>query len=144
MSHRPPPKKRSCSLCALATRLPVSASGPCCLFCAGPSRLVLAGLRWSMLVYAGADVGARLEQLVKMSNTALDLDRAYTLYAVSRRATQEFAGASLGKGTISAVNLMEFDSKMEAARQSHQNCELAPHPPRLANLNATCLGPDAR
>ncbi|KAJ1476160.1 hypothetical protein T484DRAFT_1825868, partial [Baffinella frigidus] len=45
------------------------------------------------------------------------IDCAFQLFAVIRRASAEVS-TSLGQ----AVNLMEFDAKMTAARKSHQSC----------------------
>ncbi|KAJ1484651.1 hypothetical protein T484DRAFT_2493879 [Baffinella frigidus] len=58
-----------------------------------------------------------------LANKGIRLDRAFHLYAVIRRATQDSVSTSLGQGgSLSAVNLMEFDSRMTTARRSHQNC----------------------
>ncbi|KAJ1478726.1 hypothetical protein T484DRAFT_1816828 [Baffinella frigidus] len=50
------------------------------------------------------------KKLRKVDGVMFDLE--YHLYAVMRRAKQESASAGLGTSSMSAVNLMEFDSKM--------------------------------
>ncbi|KAJ1484657.1 hypothetical protein T484DRAFT_2494081 [Baffinella frigidus] len=58
-----------------------------------------------------------------LDNKGIRLDRAFHLYAVIRRATQDSVSTSLGQGgSLNAVNLMEFESKMTTARKSHQTC----------------------
>jgi len=67
-------------------------------------------------------LAAAHEKALKLKNCGLNSEHEFLLYAVTRRATQETVGASLGKGSISAVNLIEFDSKMNTARKAHQDC----------------------
>ncbi|KAJ1475958.1 hypothetical protein T484DRAFT_1826501 [Baffinella frigidus] len=66
---------------------------------------------------------ASYQQKKILDNKDIRIDRAFHLYAVIRRATQDSVSSSLGEGgSLSAVNLMEFDSRMSMARKSHQNC----------------------
>lgn len=62
------------------------------------------------------------EKLSKMQSSTVALDRSYILFAVNKKTVQEGASESLGKGSISAVNLMEFDQRMDVARRSHREC----------------------
>jgi hypothetical protein len=51
-----------------------------------------------------------------MSSSNKTLDRSYVLFAIAKKTAQEGASETLGKGSISAVNLMEFDHRLQGAQ----------------------------
>lgn len=63
-----------------------------------------------------------LERRYHIDKKALALDLRYVLFALERTKFKESAGASLGKGNFSVVNVMEFDAGMDKATKSHIKC----------------------
>ncbi len=57
------------------------------------------------------------ERVSKLSSSNKALDRSYVLFAIAKKTAQEGASETLGKGSISAVNLMEFDQRMQGAQK---------------------------
>lgn len=58
----------------------------------------------------------------KMERLALYIDHRYIVYSIQRKTSQESVGANLGKGTYSAINVMEFDAGMDRASKAHKEC----------------------
>eukprot|EP00286_Rhodomonas_abbreviata_P001214 CAMPEP_0181288294 /NCGR_PEP_ID=MMETSP1101-20121128/256_1 /TAXON_ID=46948 /ORGANISM="Rhodomonas abbreviata, Strain Caron Lab Isolate" /LENGTH=1714 /DNA_ID=CAMNT_0023392407 /DNA_START=283 /DNA_END=5427 /DNA_ORIENTATION=- len=61
----------------------------------------------------------------KMDHKKLSVEQRYMLYALERKSTQESIGAYLGTGTVSAINVMEFDAGMDRATKAHNKCILS-------------------
>lgn len=68
---------------------------------------------------------AMLEKRYKSEKQKLAVDYRYVLFALDRKALKESAGAHLGKGKFSVINVMEFDAGMERSRKAHTQCIIA-------------------
>jgi len=58
----------------------------------------------------------------RLNLTTHTISESYVQYALKQKSKQMRSGEKMGKGAVSAINLMEFDQSMEKARQGHYDC----------------------
>jgi len=58
----------------------------------------------------------------RLNMTSHTISESYVQYALKQKSKQMSSGEKMGKGAVSAINLMEFDVSMDKARQGHYDC----------------------